>query len=140
MVQNYDTKYHHQHHSLLDIYIQPDNLFACSKSRTKKNCILTTTHNNDVSIYHDEHKFFTQPICQSIHHALNFQFIITWIHWCHIDIYIIVNINTVLSVFVDVVRLSFPGNRRTTSTNTNSTVLMFTMIYTSNKHQWQRYL
>ena len=30
-------------------------------------------------IYHDEHKFFRQPIYQSIHHALNFHFLTTMV-------------------------------------------------------------
>ena len=54
--------------------------------------LLTTTHNNDVLIYYYKHRFLSHPIYQSIHHVLNFQFLITLVHWCHIDIYIIVNI------------------------------------------------
>ena len=67
-------------------------------------------------IYHDEHKFFRQPIYQSIHHALNFHFLMTMVVIDAILIYISSStFNTVLLVFVDVVCLLSGNDRRTTS-------------------------
>ena len=76
--------------------IRPLNFFFffCSnkcveKLRTIKNITNDSNFANNntykyLSIYHDKHKFFTQPIYQSIHHALNFYFLMTMIV---IDIY-----------------------------------------------------
>ena len=61
-------------HSLLDI-LQPSMLFRSLKNWTNDSNFANNNTYKDLSIYHDEHKFFTQPIYQSIHHSLNFDFL-----------------------------------------------------------------
>ena len=110
----------------------------------------TTTHNNDdIDISWRTQVLQTTNI--SIDSScLEFSFSYDYgCHWWSFDVYIIVNINT---VFVSVQMLIFWTNsfchikyfiwqkelvQKINIWTLTNTVLMLTMIYTSNDHQWQ---